>query len=1060
MNSGGIHNDTLKHRFFAAALLASVAISAMSLPVTARAQTTPADAARSFNIAPQSVVDALADFGRQSGLQVSVDADQVRGLSSPGVQGVMTPAQALGRLLAATGLEANIKGRIVSLSRVSAATAGQAGSGTIVLDSLRVEGTANSGANAQETGAERDARREDEIYDRDISSVYASRDEVERYKGTTVSDVLTGMVNVFSGDARNSGALDPNIRGIQGPGRVPVIIDGTEQALTVWRGYNGAANRSYIDPNLISGIQVLKGPASERGVNSSTGGAVVVNTLDAADILKPGQTFGIELKLEGGNNSTNPRWPALSTGLDYRDVAGFLGTGTGWSSATFPYNDQTLRVTLRSPDDNESFSFGDRAIRIAVAGRVGDFDLFGAYAFRERGNYFTGKSGAGYYQQEDLVPEAGYGIAPEDYVRTIGLFFEPGYEVPNTSSRLESFMTKATWRIADDHALQLGFRDSRSSYGEIMPSRLMNAYGFGNIQWPESKVHTQAYNAEYKWQPGSRFIDFNARLWGTHSVSDTYSAGGFPNSASTDDPIIINSAVANARNNRFGLNASNQFNLSSKLNFALEGHWQHEKLRSDDEYSTAVANGYRQLPRAGRREDYRINLRGEWRPTSFLKLNAGLTYSGYWAKDDFLPELIALNGGSIPSVVTTGYQSSYQTAVSYIPDPPQTVAEYEASLRALYAAYPPALVESIIQRQLATYAARYPALVAAYDGSPITQVTRHDGDTWEPDASGNYRRADNVCQNGTMETIENWNGYCSYSLVQTTIYTTEAKRKSGHGWAPSASATVYLSGASRVYARYAEALRFPSMFESTIGFSSSINPLADLKPERLRSWEVAYIQDLRRFFGLNGSDQHADLKISWYHNTTRDVIERNNSLMFENIDRHVVAGFELQARYDNGRFFTEIGAGHMTKNQVCDESTAVQRDIDLNRVADCVKYGFVAGYLLTQATPETSVNLSAGARFLDRRLEIGGRMIWHSAYDNPSFDAFVEEEIGGLGFNIPYSWDEILTFDAYARFRLNDRFTAELVGTNLNNRYYLDPLTRSLNPAPGRTVRLSLTGRF
>jgi len=61
---------------------------------------------------------------------------------------------------------------------------------------------------------------------------------------------------------------------------------------------------------------------------------------------------------------------------------------------------------------------------------------------------------------------------------------------------------------------------------------------------------------------------------------------------------------------------------------------------------------------------------------------------------------------------------------------------------------------------------------------------------------------------------------------------------------------------------------------------------------------------------------------------------------------------------------------------------------------------------------------------------------------------------------VPYTWGEILTVDAYVKFRLNDRYSAELVGTNLNDRYYLDPLSRSLMPAPGRTVRLSLTGRF
>src|SRR3546814_11838615 len=90
---------------------------------------------------------------------------------------------------------------------------------------------------------------------------------------------------------------------------------------------------------------------------------------------------------------------------------------------------------------------------------------------------------------------------------------------------------------------------------------------------------------------------------------------------------------------------SNRFSPTSALDFLLEGSWQHEKLRSDDEYTDAVANGWRQYPRAGRREEYRINFSGEWRPAPFLKLNAGITYSGYWAQDDFLPELLEYNGG-------------------------------------------------------------------------------------------------------------------------------------------------------------------------------------------------------------------------------------------------------------------------------------------------------------------------------------------------------------------------------------------------------------------------------
>src|SRR3546814_13637579 len=82
---------------------------------------------------------------------------------------------------------------------------------------------------------------------------------------------------------------------------------------------------------------------------------------------------------------------------------------------------------------------------------------------------------------------------------------------------------------------------------------------------------------------------------------DTYSAGGFPNSASVEDPIIINSAVSNADNDRYGFTASNRFSPPSALDFLLEGSWQHEKLRSDDESTDAVADGWRPYLRAGRR---------------------------------------------------------------------------------------------------------------------------------------------------------------------------------------------------------------------------------------------------------------------------------------------------------------------------------------------------------------------------------------------------------------------------------------------------------------------------
>jgi len=54
--------------------------------------------------------------------------------------------------------------------------------------------------------------------------------------------------------------VDVNIRGIQGQSRIAVTVDGSQQALDVYRGYAGMQQRSYIDQDLIRNMVVTKGP--------------------------------------------------------------------------------------------------------------------------------------------------------------------------------------------------------------------------------------------------------------------------------------------------------------------------------------------------------------------------------------------------------------------------------------------------------------------------------------------------------------------------------------------------------------------------------------------------------------------------------------------------------------------------------------------------------------------------------------------------------------------------------------------------------------------------------
>ncbi|MCH6255360.1 TonB-dependent receptor [Puniceicoccaceae bacterium K14] len=71
-----------------------------------------------FNIAAQSLGEALLEFGMQSGLQVSVDTADVAGKDTSGVQGSMSLHDALDILLDGTGLQYRINGRMLSVTKI------------------------------------------------------------------------------------------------------------------------------------------------------------------------------------------------------------------------------------------------------------------------------------------------------------------------------------------------------------------------------------------------------------------------------------------------------------------------------------------------------------------------------------------------------------------------------------------------------------------------------------------------------------------------------------------------------------------------------------------------------------------------------------------------------------------------------------------------------------------------------------------------------------------------------------------------------------------------------
>ena len=154
-----------------------------------------------------------------------------------------------------------------------------------------------------------DQKGADDVYYKNVSNAYVGKEYLERYRINAAGDVLKGLNGVYNMNTRTAGgAITPNIRGIAGKGRIPVTVDGTEQTIDVWMNNYGVVDRNYLDPTLFRSIAVEKSPALTRGVKSGVGGAVIIRTIEAADIVPEGRKWGFQVATEQSNNAVKPQY--------------------------------------------------------------------------------------------------------------------------------------------------------------------------------------------------------------------------------------------------------------------------------------------------------------------------------------------------------------------------------------------------------------------------------------------------------------------------------------------------------------------------------------------------------------------------------------------------------------------------------------------------------------------------------------------------------------------------------------------------------------------------------
>lgn len=529
---------------------------------------------RPYRIAAGPLDQVLSRFGTEAGISMAGSSLLTAGRSSQGLQGDFNTEAGLTQLLSGTGLDYQ-----------------READGGYVLR-LRQEGVLLP--TQQVTG---EHLEEAQVYRAPRSSVYISGEDMQRFGVVSVGDMLKGQPGVQVGDSRNGGGLDVNIRGIQGQSRVAVTVDGSQQALDVYRGYAGTQQRSYIDPDLISDITIDKGPSL---TSSAIGGTVKMRTLSVDDILKDGQDMGLRLKGDLWNNGVAPadRDPRSATQNLYsephRSRGGLLGSQAESGSAAFAYSHEF-------------------------------FDVVAAYAKRNQGNYFAGRKGQDRYRSYD---------SNGDEERSVATTYSAGEEVLNSSSRTESFLLKTTLRPADGHTFDLGYRRYDGRIGEVMPSDIFR-FGTGGIyQYPLGRTRIDTYTARYNYLPeGNPLVDLTADLWMTDAQTSQITSVRAPASQG----YRSDRAWSRQADQRIGgglANTSHWHTDYGDLKLDLGSSFQLEELRPQKGVVTTQhdINANRML-REGSRQEFSFNGKLEYKPVEPLTLWGGGRYTRYRSKD-------------------------------------------------------------------------------------------------------------------------------------------------------------------------------------------------------------------------------------------------------------------------------------------------------------------------------------------------------------------------------------------------------------------------------------------
>nr|WP_136250967.1 TonB-dependent hemoglobin/transferrin/lactoferrin family receptor [Ningiella ruwaisensis] len=175
---------------------------------------------------------------------------------------------------------------------------------------------------------------------REINEIAASvtrieSQQIDAISANNIRDMLRYEPGISVEGNGRYGLSSFNIRGINGD-RVLILLDGVPVADEFSFGPNLSSRRDFIDIDLISAVDIVRGPASTLYGSDAIGGVVAFTSKAPEDIIKSNNTIGGRIKL-GYDSQSNER---------------MLNAMLGGISGNWQY---LFNAAARYSDENESF---------------------------------------------------------------------------------------------------------------------------------------------------------------------------------------------------------------------------------------------------------------------------------------------------------------------------------------------------------------------------------------------------------------------------------------------------------------------------------------------------------------------------------------------------------------------------------------------------------------------------------------------------------------------------------------------------------------------------------